>query len=74
MAAAKTPTTSTTAKSAVRPSTCVQFEACVEDLPSAREAEEGGAARVELCSALDATGGLTPSPGLIKLVRNHLSK
>ena len=39
----------------------VLLEICVEDLVGARAAAEGGADRLELCSAL-ALGGLSPSP------------
>ncbi|MBL7829025.1 MAG: copper homeostasis protein CutC [Saprospiraceae bacterium] len=40
------------------------FEVCAINIQSASIAEQAGAQRIELCSALD-VGGLTPSPGLI---------
>ena len=42
----------------------ILLEVCVEDAVGLAAAIRGGAARVELCSAL-ALGGLTPSPGLM---------
>lgn len=42
----------------------VTIEVCAANLQSVLAARDGGAHRIELCSALD-TGGLTPSPGLI---------
>lgn len=42
----------------------VHIEVCIDDVLSIGACIEGGADRIELCSALD-LGGLTPSPGLI---------
>ena len=44
------------------------LEVCVDNLDSALLAEKGGAARLELCSALE-LGGLTPSIGLFLEVK-----
>jgi copper homeostasis protein len=41
------------------------FELCAESLPACLEAREGGARRIELCSALS-DGGVTPSHALIQ--------
>ena len=49
----------------------VKFEICCGSLQSALNAQEAGANRVELCSALS-LGGLTPSYGFIELARKRL--
>ena len=43
------------------------LEIAVQDVRGARIAEQAGADRIELCSALGPTGGLTPSCGMIRL-------
>ncbi len=48
------------------------FEACVETLEDALDAEKRGANRIELCSALD-QDGLTPSPELTMQCVHNLS-
>ncbi|WP_405380327.1 copper homeostasis protein CutC [Maribacter sp. LLG6340-A2] len=47
-------------------------EVCANSLESALVAERAGADRIELCSEL-AVGGLTPSYGLLKSVKEHVS-
>ncbi|WP_181700184.1 copper homeostasis protein CutC [Chthonobacter albigriseus] len=50
----------------LHPAERVLLEVCVEDADGLEAAIAGGADRIELCSAL-ALGGLTPSPGLMRL-------
>lgn len=47
----------------------VTVEICVDSVAGLQAAIEGGAHRVELCSALE-LGGLTPTPGLIEAARH----
>ena len=47
-------------------------EVCANSLQSALNAQEAGADRIELCSELG-VGGITPSYGLIQLVKERLS-
>ena len=43
-----------------------KIEVCCSSLAEAREAEAGGAVRIELCAAI-ACGGVTPSRALIDM-------
>lgn len=52
--------------------TPILIEACVESAAAAAAAEAGGAARVELCTALS-VGGLTPTDSLIQECVRRLS-
>lgn len=47
-------------------------EVCANSLESARNAETAGADRIELCSELG-VGGITPSAGVIQLVKKELT-
>ncbi|KAN0023251.1 hypothetical protein ACTFIU_011418 [Dictyostelium citrinum] len=51
----------------------IKFEVCVDSLNSCIEAIKGGANRLELCSSLF-SGGLTPSYGLMKTLKEYIEK
>lgn len=50
----------------------MQIEVCCFSLSDCRAAQQAGANRIELCSGLS-DGGLTPSAGLIQLVKQQIS-
>ncbi|MDR2834620.1 MAG: copper homeostasis protein CutC [Bacteroidales bacterium] len=50
----------------------MKIEICCDSIASARNAKIGGADRIELCSAIN-TGGVTPSHGIVKKVKEILN-
>ncbi|XP_015118470.1 copper homeostasis protein cutC homolog [Diachasma alloeum] len=49
------------------------MEICIDSLRSAQNAIRGGATRLEVCSSLS-EGGLTPTPGLLHVIKSCNSK
>ena len=49
----------------------MRVEVCANSLQSALNAEKGGADRIELCSELG-VGGVTPSYGLLKMIKEQV--
>ena len=49
----------------------IKMEVCIDNIASALEADRGGASRIELCSSLS-EGGLTPSIGLLRMVKQQV--